>query len=92
MPRKVRVNATYRFLRCGWDRFDRKDNWLEDGAIVRVINKQGCPPANTMGHCYVEEKVAPFRSILVSTASLLTFEEYNELRNAKLSAPIGGQK
>ena len=25
-----------------------------DGTKVRVINLHGCPPPNTMGHCYIE--------------------------------------
>ena len=47
---------------------------LEPGAAVKVVNLYGCPPANTMGHCYIiraeerQQDKPPFW--LVSTNSL----------------------
>lgn len=50
---KVRVNAHYIFYPNFLDRFDGRTG-LVPGSVVKVINLHGCPPANTMGHCYVE--------------------------------------
>lgn len=55
--KKVRVSATYRYVPCGLDRYDGEHlrGRVETNEIVKVVNKPGCPPANTMGHCYIEE-------------------------------------
>jgi hypothetical protein len=37
--------------------------------VVRVCTPYGCPPPNTMGHCFVETLEGKFIG-LVSTASL----------------------
>ena len=66
---KVRVNSKYTFEACGWDIFDRGPLTPENGTVVRVINVHGCPKANTMGHCYVEDMDGNFRG-LVCTGSL----------------------
>ena len=60
------------FNACGWDRFDRRDNTPEDGAVVRVCTPHGCPPPNAMGHCFVETLQGKFIG-LVSTASLARY-------------------
>lgn len=71
---KVRVGSLYHYWPCGWDEVDPTRDLLQAGDLVRVINLPGCPPANTMGHCYVHpvgfEKEA-FQ--LVMTASLFPF-------------------
>jgi hypothetical protein len=46
---RVRVNSIYRFNPGFMDR----NSGIETGALVRVINLHGCPPANTMGQCYI---------------------------------------
>lgn len=46
---RVRVNSIYRFNPAPID----GNSGIELGALVRVVNLYGCPPANTMGHCYV---------------------------------------
>lgn len=51
--RKVIVGKTYIYDPVLIDRCDSKTD-LKRGDLVRVINVRGCPPANTMGHCYVE--------------------------------------
>jgi hypothetical protein len=66
---KVRKGGVYTFRACGWDRFDRKQNTPADGTRVRVCTPHGCPPPNTMGHCFVETLDGQFIG-LVSTASL----------------------
>lgn len=68
-PRRVRVGAVYRFEACGFDRFHPHGGTPANGATVRVIDRHGCPPANTMGHCYVESLDGCFLG-LVQTASL----------------------
>ena len=62
---KVRVNSLYRYQPVLIDH----DVPLETGTIVRVINLHGCPPANTMGHCYIEHLGGEFIR-LVCTNSL----------------------
>jgi len=51
--RKVRVNSKYKFVPVGMDIFSPCCA-IPSGTIVRVVNKHGCPPANTQGHCYME--------------------------------------
>ena len=46
---RVRVGSLYEYNAVPIDR----DVAIPDGAIVRVINLYGAPPANTMNHCYV---------------------------------------
>ncbi len=42
---------------------------LKPGQVVRVYNVHGCPKANTMGHCYVQDEAGTFLG-LVHTNSL----------------------
>lgn len=71
MRNKVKVGKFYKYEACGWDIFDAKTT-LQNGDIVQVVNKFGCPPANTMGHCYVN-KDGQFMG-LVATGSLTAFK------------------
>lgn len=48
--RRVRVGRVYRLEPVFIDRGFQDDA----GKLVKVINLPGCPPANTMGHCYVQ--------------------------------------
>jgi hypothetical protein len=71
---KVRVNATYRFEPNGWDTLRPCAGTLDlkPGDLVQVINLPGCPPANTMGQCYVRlvgDSSKAFK--MVSTGSLV---------------------
>jgi hypothetical protein len=50
---RVRVNSKYIYHANLLDRCDGRTD-LQDGDIVKVVNRYGCPKANTMGHCYVE--------------------------------------
>ena len=65
---KVRVGQTYLFYANLLD-FEHRDL---NGRVGVVINKYGCPPANTMGHAYFQVD-DDFR--LVSTNSLYKFAE-----------------
>jgi len=59
------------------DQWDAKTS-LKSGDVVRVKNLHGCPPANTMGHCYVvDAKTGAFIG-LVCCNSLHTREAYSE--------------
>jgi hypothetical protein len=49
---KVRVNSEYYYNPVGMDKWDSRTT-LKKGDKVKVVNLRGCPPANTMGHCYV---------------------------------------
>jgi hypothetical protein len=53
---RVRVNSLYVYNPVLLDRIDGRTG-LKPGDKVRVINVYGCPPANTMGHCYVGDPV-----------------------------------
>jgi hypothetical protein len=50
---RVTVNTTYVYQPVMMDRCDPKTD-LRPGMRVQVVKSPaGCPPANTMGHCYV---------------------------------------
>lgn len=55
MNKKVRVGSKYRFEPVIMDACMPVNQGLKRGDIVKVINKYGCPKANTMGQCYVEK-------------------------------------
>jgi hypothetical protein len=59
MSKKVKVGKSYRFNPVPFDMFNPpigvKDGNLRSGDVVRVVNKFGCPKANTMGMCYIEK-------------------------------------
>lgn len=38
------------------------------GKEVRVVNKYGCPPANTMGHCFIETLDGKFLGLVVTNS------------------------
>lgn len=71
---RVRVNSIYRFT-AGY--FMDRNACLTDGCplevgdLVQVINLLGCPPANTMGQCYVRLVGDTSKAfVMVSTSSL----------------------
>jgi hypothetical protein len=49
---KVRVGKLYRYDPALIDIIDGRTS-LRKGDVIRVKNLPGCPPANTMNHCYV---------------------------------------
>ena len=81
--KRVRVNALYIFHACLLDRMDGRTD-LQDGTLVRVINVHGCPPANTMGHCYVGDPDTSKFIGLVCTGSLNTHDEYTAYLRAEI--------
>ena len=70
---RVRVNSVYVFRPALIDRIDPphgvQTGKLKSGDRVRVVNIHGCPPANTMGQCYINSMGGDFLG-MVSTASL----------------------
>ena len=50
---RVRVNSLYTYNPVLLDRMANLP--INKGDIVRVTNLHGCPPANTMGQCYVAD-------------------------------------
>jgi hypothetical protein len=66
--RKVRVNSIYTYNPVLLDIVDARTP-LTEGSLVRVINKPGCPKANTMGMCYVSNLSGEFLG-MVCTNSL----------------------
>jgi hypothetical protein len=65
---KVRVHSHYYFNPNCFDTFSPAHRGLRRGDKVKVVNLRGCPPANTMGQCYVERD-GVFMG-MVSTSSL----------------------
>ena len=61
---KVRVGNYYLYRPVGMDIWDARTN-LKAGTRVKVINMRGCPPANTMGHCYVEDMRGEFQGLVL---------------------------
>jgi len=78
---KVRVNSRYIFSPAGFDRFNPIHFGLKEGDTVKVIHKHGCPPANTMGQCYVERDGVWMG--MVATASLVSVHAYLALDKTK---------
>lgn len=79
MNRKVRVGSQYYYDPVWFDIFYGKAQ-LKSGDLVKVVNKFGCPPANTMGMCYVELN-GKFAG-MVCTNSLIPKKEWRERQNA----------
>ena len=66
---KVKANSVYAYNPCLLDLADARTT-LRKGDRARVVNLPGCPRANTMGHCHVEDPVSGKFVGLVSTSSL----------------------
>lgn len=62
--RRVRVGNLYHYDPVLIDRTSRHTHHIEPGLYVRVINMTGCPPANTMGHCYIENMLGEFLGLV----------------------------
>ncbi len=86
---KVRVNQVLVYHPTAMDRINGKTG-LNSGDVVKVINVRGCPPANTMGHCYVGDRTTGKFIGMVSTNSLYTVKDWAEYQ-AKKSVLLGLQ-
>jgi hypothetical protein len=53
MNKKVRVGTLYKYYPVPFDMIRPPFGNPHKGQIVKVVNKFGCPPANTMGMCYI---------------------------------------
>ena len=84
---KVRANQKLVYVPNMLDTIDGLTS-LKKGDLVKVINVRGCPPANTMGHCYVGHPETGEFIGMVSTNSLVTPKEWAEYQ-AKLSILLG---
>ena len=67
--RKVRVNSKYFYYPVMMDVIQPPYGNPKVGQQVRVINKYGCPKANSMGMCYIESLDGVFLG-MVCTNSL----------------------
>jgi hypothetical protein len=63
---KVKVGKQYIYNPVPMDIFDPRTD-LKKGDLVTVVNLRGCPPANTMGHCYVE-KNGVFKGLVLTNS------------------------
>lgn len=68
--RKVRVGQAFVFRAVGMDAWSPNPCAPCEGEKVKVIHCHGCPPANTMGFCYVESVESGEFCGLVLTNSL----------------------
>ena len=72
--RKVRVKSKYFYYPVMWDVLNPPFGNVSEGQAVRVVNKAGCPKANTMGMCYIESLTGEFLG-MVCTNSLTKEKE-----------------
>lgn len=68
---RVVVGRVYEYHRAGFDLFDPKTPVIQAGTMVRVVNLPGCPKANAMGQCHVNDVDGRFLG-MVDTSSLQT--------------------
>ena len=52
---RVTVGRVYQFRPNLFDELMSEHYTAVPGQIVRVVNMPGCPPANTMGQCHIED-------------------------------------
>jgi len=69
---RVKVGKLYRYDPVMFDQLWPVSD-AKSGDIVRVVNLPGCPPANTMGNCYIT--IGGSFGGMVRTASLVSLEE-----------------
>ena len=83
---RVRAGSVYIYHANNLDRWDGRTR-LVNGEPVRVVNRHGCPPANTMGHAFVENlDDHDKRGGLVHTNSLHTRAEYVAYLRERIAA------
>jgi hypothetical protein len=81
---RVRVGGIYRYEPVGMDIWSPCNASLKSGALVKVINIYGCPPANTMGHCYVENFIGTFQGLVLCNSLVeASVEDKKEWKNYK---------
>ena len=80
--RRVRVNSNYVFKPVLFDVLNPPANQkLVEGDVVIVVNIKGCPPANTMGMCYVNRE-GVFAG-MVCTNSLIPIKVWERMNKKK---------
>jgi hypothetical protein len=67
VARRVRVGARYRYEPVMFDRLHPPYD-LEQGDVVTVVNLPGCPRANTMGMCYVNNPAGRFGGMVMTNS------------------------
>jgi len=77
--KRVRVNSCYIYDPVAIDRINAKFT-LDRGSKVKVINQHGCPPANTMGHCYIGDPNDGKFIGMVCTNSLCSITEWKQVQ------------
>ena len=84
---RVRVGCWYVYNANLLEIAHPQEPFIEDGTIVKVKNLHGCPPANTMGHCYVFNTSGEFLR-LVSCGALTLLSKVDK-RLARRVAKYG---
>ena len=67
---KVRANSTYVYSPVGMDVYDPPTGNPKAGDLLKVVNLNGCPKANTMGMCHTNFAESGKFAGLVLTNSL----------------------
>jgi hypothetical protein len=62
--KRVKVGSWYIFKPVGMDIWSPTAS-LQAGDKVKVVNLYGCPPANKMGHCYVDNEKGEFAGMVL---------------------------
>ena len=81
---KVRAGQVLFYVPCLLDISDGRTG-VEVGERVKVITPHGCPPPNSMKHCFVGDPETGNFIGLVCTSSLHTKAEYTEWLRAKIA-------
>ena len=83
MNRKVKVGKTYIYDPVFFDQIISPPvGNPEQGYFVVVVNLNGCPPANTMGSCYINFADSGEFAGMVSTNSLKSVKEFLAIDDA----------
>lgn len=89
---RVRVNSIYRFQASGFDQFRPCGDLVKDGDLVQVINLHGCPPANTMGQCYVRLVGDSSKAFQMVSTSSLSLDETPAQELKRLRAQVANME
>ena len=81
MSRKVRAGASYIYQPVWFDKANPPFG-ARPGDLVTVVNLHGCPKANTMGMCHINDATGKFAGH-VCTNSLIPRKEWKK-RNDNL--------
>ena len=70
---RVQAGRKYIYRPVGMDVFDSciYADLVKPGDYCKVVNKFGCPKANTMGHCHIETMDGKFAGLVMTNSLIL---------------------